>query len=224
MKKRVKKKFNFLRFIIFILVIVLIYFLVSILLNIKTKNIIILNNSYYSDEKIIETCHIEDYPKFILLNKNKLKKKLLSLELIDDVNIYKKWGFILKIDVKEKKILYFIRSTETYKASDNNNYDIDNYINVPTLINYVPEETEKTFVNNFKNVDSKVISMISEIEYNKTSYDDNRFLLHMNDGNQVYVNSLKIDILNKYVSIIRKLEGKKGILHLDSGNYFEIKE
>ena len=30
--------------------------------------------------------------------------------------------------------------------------------------------------------------------------------------------------MNKYVDIVRKLDNNKGILYLDSGNYFEIKE
>ena len=46
----------------------------------------------------------------------------------------------------------------------------------------------------------------------------------MNDGNMVYVTTTKLKSLNKYVDIVKKLENKKGILYLDSGNYFEIKE
>ena len=45
----------------------------------------------------------------------------------------------------------------------------------------------------------------------------------MNDGNQVYVTVSKLDVLNKYIDIIKKLDNKKGILYLDSGNYFEVK-
>ena len=66
--------------------------------------------------------------------------------------------------------------------------------------------------------------MISEIEYSKTSYDKERFKLYMNDGNEVYITIDKIDKLNKYKSIVKKLDNKKGILYLDSGNYLEIKE
>ena len=66
--------------------------------------------------------------------------------------------------------------------------------------------------------------MISEIEYSKTTYDDKRFLLYMNDGNMVYITVSKAELLNKYVEIIKKVDNKKGILYLDSGNYFEIKE
>ena len=224
MKKRVKRKFNQLKFLSFIAFIIICYFLTMYLLDIKTKNIIVLNNNYYSDEKIIETAGIEKYPKFILLNTNKIKKKLLELDLIENVIIKKKWNFVLELTIKEKKILYLVRSENKYRLSDNKLYDIDDVLSVPTLINYVPESNEKKFVEAFKNIDNNIISMISEIEYSKTSYDSDRFLLYMNDGNMVYVTTTKLKSLNKYVDIVKKLENKKGILYLDSGNYFEIKE
>lgn len=224
MKKRVKRKFNPLKFLSFITFIIICYFLTMYLFDIKTKNIIVLNNNYYSDEKIIETAGIEKYPKFILLNTNKIKKKLLKLDLIENVIIKKKWNFVLELTIKEKKILYLVRSENKYRLSDNKLYDIDDVLSVPTLINYVPESNEKKFVEAFKNIDNNIISMISEIEYSKTSYDSDRFLLYMNDGNMVYVTTTKLKSLNKYVDIVKKLENKKGILYLDSGNYFEIKE
>ena len=224
MKKRVKRKFNPLKFLSFIAFIIICYFLTMYLFDIKTKNIVVLNNNYYSDEKIIETAGIEKYPKFILLNTNKIKKKLLELDLIENATIKKKWNFILELTIKEKKILYLVRSENKYRLSDNKLYDIDDVLSVPTLINYVPESNEKKFVEAFKNIDNNIISMISEIEYSKTSYDSDRFLLYMNDGNMVYVTTNKLKSLNKYVDIVKKLENKKGILYLDSGNYFEIKE
>ncbi len=224
MQKKIKKKFNFKKFVFFIIFIFLLYMSISYLISIKTKNIIILNNNYYSDDDIIYTAEIEDYPKFILLNRNKIKDKLMKLDLIEDVTIKKKIGFKLEINVKEKKILYYIRSTNLYKLSDNNNYDLNNVIGVPTLINYIPEDIEKSFVEKLSNVDSSILDMISEIEYSKTTYDDKRFLLYMNDGNMVYITVSKAELLNKYVEIIKKVDNKKGILYLDSGNYFEIKE
>lgn len=224
MKKRVKRKFNPLKFLSFIAFIIICYFLTMYLLDIKTKNIVVLNNNYYSDEKIIETAGIESYPKFLSLNTNKIKKKLLKLDLIENVTIKKKWNFVLELTIKEKKILYLVRSENKYRLSDNKLYDLDDVLSVPTLINYIPGSNEKKFVNAFKNIDNNIISMISEIEYSKTSYDSDRFLLYMNDGNMVYVTTTKLKSLNKYVDIVSKLENKKGILYLDSGSYFEIKE
>ena len=103
MKKRKNKKFNFKKFVIFLIIIILLVFSVYYLFNLKTKNIIILNNNYYSDEEIIETSNLENYPKFILLNKNRIKNKLKKLDLIEDVIVTKKWGSILEINIKLEK-------------------------------------------------------------------------------------------------------------------------
>ncbi len=222
--KRRKKKLNFKRILIFILIILFLVILVVYLLNIKTKNIIILNNDYYTDEEVIEKSNIQDYPKFLLLSKSKIRKKLKQLDLIEDATITKRFGSILEIDVKEKKILYYVRSKDKYMASDNELYDLDNVIGVPTLINYVPDNIESSFVKELSKIDKNIISLISEIEYAKTTYDEKRFLLYMNDGNEVYVTITKLDLLNKYIDIVKKLDNKNGILYLDSGNYFEIKK
>lgn len=223
-KRRVKRKFNFLKFFIFVLIVSLITITIYTLFKVKTKNIIILNSKYYSDEMIIETANIENYPKFIMLSKSKIKKKLQQLELIEEVEIKKKLDFTLEITIKEKKILYFIRSNNKYRLSDGKTYELEKIIGYPTLINYVPEDIEEDFYNKFKNIDIDIITLISEIEYSKTSYDKERFKLYMNDGNEVYITIDKIDKLNKYKSIVKKLDNKKGILYLDSGNYLEIKE
>ena len=223
-KRKSKKKFNVKKFIRFILVILIISICIYFLINAKTRNIVILNNDYYNDEEIIETANIQNYPKFLLLNRSAIKKKLLKLDLIEDVKITKKLGFILQIDVKEQKVLYYIRSNDEYKLSTNENIKLDNIIGMPTLINFVPEDIEKDFVKGLTKVDKSIINMVSEIEYSPSEFDTKRFLLYMNDGNLVYITITRIDLLNKYVDVIKKVGTKKGILYLDSGNYFEIKK
>ena len=224
MKKKVKRKFNFLKLLAFLLIIYILFFSVKYIINYKTKNIIILDNKYYSDEEIIQTAKIQDYPKFFLASKSKIKKRLKALDLVENATISKIYPGILQINVKEKKVLYFNRSTSKYKVSDDNYYSFDTKYNVPTLINYIPESIEDKFAKGMSNIDINIIENISEIEYSKTSYDDERFLLYMNDGNLVYITISKIESLNKYLSILEQLNNKKGILYLDSGNYFEVKE
>ena len=219
-----KKKFNLLKFIIFLLILYLLYYLSTYLFSIRIKNIVILNNNYYSDEEIIETLEIEDYPRFILYNRSSGVNKLKKLELIESAKIRKKYGFVLEVDVKEKKVLFKSKETNEYMCSDNIYRNINVPYEVPTLINYVPSNILTKFTNKFSKLDFDIISKISEIEYSKTSYDEERFLFYMNDYNNVYINISKLENMNKYVDIVRKLDNNKGILYLDSGNYFEIKE
>ena len=46
----------------------------------------------------------------------------------------------------------------------------------------------------------------------------------MDDGNLVYITLNRITKINKYNSIYSSMDGKKGIIYLDSGDYVEIKE
>jgi len=46
----------------------------------------------------------------------------------------------------------------------------------------------------------------------------------MNDGNSVYLTLEKFNKIDKYLEIIKEFNNKKGILYLDSGEYFEVKE
>ena len=225
MKKRVKRKFNFIKFLKFILFILIICLIINYLFSIKTKNIIILNTEYYSDEIIIETAGLEKYPEFLKIKKQDIKNKLLKLDLIEEVTVKKRLGYILELDIKEKKILYVTRSTNKYKLSTYEDVDNNNEYQVPVLINFVPEDIEKEFTEKLSKVDKNILALVSEIEYSTTDYDDERFVLYMNDGNQVYVTNNRVELLNKYVDIMKKISSdKKGILYLDNGNYFKIIE
>ena len=60
--------------------------------------------------------------------------------------------------------------------------------------------------------------------YVPNEYDKDRFLLYLDDGNMVYLTLTKFKMLNYYEEVLPQLEGKKGILYLDSGNHFKIME
>ena len=62
---------------------------------------------------------------------------------------------------------------------------------------------------------------VSDIKYFPNKYDEERFILYMNDKNIVYINLPKFKSINEYNKMVEKLEGKTGKLYLDSGNYFE---
>lgn len=75
-----------------------------------------------------------------------------------------------------------------------------------------------------RKVDIDILKRISEIEYNPNNVDSERFLLTMNDNNYVYLTLYKFESINSYIDIVKNLENKKGILYLDSGEYFKIME
>lgn len=226
MTKKVKRrKFNIKKFGLFIFFLLCIIIGIYYLLKMPIKNIIISGTYYLSDEFIIEASGIENYPSFIKTTKTSLEKKLKTIDIIKDVQIHKKWGGILEIEVTEKKILFVERSTGKYILEDKTEEDLTYQINgIPTLINFVVDDIKDKLIEKLSEVDYEVITKISEIEYSPTTYDEERFILYMNDENTVYITLNKIDEFKKYIEIKKQLEGKKGILYLDSGNYFEIKE
>ncbi len=223
-KKIKKKRFNFLKFIIFVLFIYLIISVFLVLYKSPIKNIIILNNNYLSDEKIIETAKIDNYPSFIKTTRSSICKKLYKIDLIKSCSVKKKLGFIIEITALEYKILYKMRSNNKYILESGKFLEsIEDIKGIPLLINYIPDDINKGLNDNFSKLDEDVLYKISEIEYSPTSYDNERFILYMKDGNMVYITLNKTSKLNKYNEIKKELDNHKGILYLDSGNYFEIK-
>ena len=102
---------------------------------------------------------------------------------------------------------------------------IDNIydLNLPIIKNDISSIYDD-YIASFSLIDSDILYKISEIEYVPNDVDKERFLIYMTDGNYVYITLNKITKLNTYNSIVDQLEGKHGIIYLDSGDYFEIKE
>lgn len=224
--KRIRRrKFNFkkfFKFLLFLVVSILIFITVS---KIPIKNIIIKGNNMVTDEEIIEIANIEEYPSFINTLGFNIERKIKKLDLIKEVEVKKHWGFILEINVKEYKILFKIKSTGEYVLdTKEKKEELPLTKSVPVLINYVPDDILNKMTSKFSSLDENVIEKISEIEYSPTTYDTGRFLLYMNDGNEVYITLTKVKEFNNYTKIKKQLGNKKGILYLDSGNYFEVKE
>ena len=225
-KNKKKKKLNIIKLLVFILIFYIIIYSIYSLLNMKIRNIVIKGNTYLKDYEIIEQANIKDYPPMLTLNKNKTINKLKELDLISDATIKKSFDFTLTIEVVEKKII--LEYDNNYYLSDGSKIK-GSYLGTPTLVNYVPEGTLKKFLNEMGKLDYDIINSISEIEYSPTKNSDGNitdediFIFKMNYGMIVYISTDKIDIMNKYQKIYASLNDKKGILHLDKGNYLEVK-
>ena len=224
-KNKKKKKLNIIKLLVFILIFYIIIYSIYSLLNMKIRNIVIKGNTYLKDYEIIEQANIKDYPPMLTLNKNKTINKLKELDLISDATIKKSFDFTITIEVVEKKII--LEYDNNYYFSDGSKIK-GSYLGTPTLVNYVPEGTLKKFLNEMGKLDYDIINSISEIEYSPTKNSDGNitdediFIFKMNDGMIVYISTDKIDIMNKYQKIYASLGDKKGILHLDKGNYLEV--
>lgn len=222
MKKRTKIK---------ILPILILFVMIGILSGVSylftlipIKNIYIIGNEYLTDQEIIELAKIEDYPSFLRTTISSMKKNIRKSDYIDRVSIQKKWFAEVHIEIKERNLLF--RKEDTGKIILDNQIEIDdgNKYQLPLLLNYVPDTKYIDFIKGMSQVTPDIKNQISEIRYYPNDQDEDRFLLYMNDGNSVYLTLTKFKQINYYGDVLEKLEGKKGILYLDSGNHFQIME
>ena len=215
-------KKGFIKFCLIILILFGISTLVYYGIGPNIKNIYVLDNNYLSDQEIIDLAGLNTYPNFYTTSSSSIKKKLKSNTLIKDVKIKKRLFNKIYIYVDEYEVLFYNQNTSKYVLENKKEVLLDGIV-VPTLINYVPDTKYNTFINKYILLDDKVKQKISEIKYDPNTIDEDRFFLYMNDGNYVYITLTKMELLNKYNEAITKVEGKKGTLYLDSGNYFEIR-
>lgn len=229
MGKKTHKKHKKIRlFILIISVLVILGFglvlLCSYVFDIKTKAVIIHGNNLVSDSEILETAGIIDYPNFFSVKTKEIEKELKDNSFIEDAKVKRKVFFQLHIYIDENKPL-FIRE-DTDKIVFDNGEETPNKKNitldVPSLINYVPNTKYKQLIKKLNQIDYSLLKRVSQIKYEPNKYDDDRFILYMNDSNRVYINLPKFKNFNDYDKMVTKFEGKTGKLYLDSGNYFEI--
>ena len=225
-KKKVKKKIKIkiIPVLIAIFIVLVFAFVVRMLSYLSISNIFINGNNYLSDQEIIEQARLENYPSFINTTKYRIRKRLLKNPYIKSAKVSKKINRQVYINVVEYNILF--RKEETNKIVLENGIELDdnNKYDVPILLNYIPDTKYDLFLKYMNRVNKSVKTEISEIRYYPNEQDEDRFLLHMNDGNLVYLTLTKFSQINYYEDVIDQLEGKKGILYLDSGNHFKIME
>ena len=221
-----KKKLKIVPFLIVLLILIGLSFSVYQVLKANIKNIVIKNASYLNDDYVIDLAGIKDYPSFYLTSSIKMEKNLKKSPYIISAKVKRKFYHVLEIDLKVNNPL-FINSSNTVVFENKGTVPIDEEIDlfrVPRLMNYVPDDKYDTFISKMALIDKGILGKISDIEYTPNDYDKDRFLLYMDDGNMVYLTLTKFKQINYYNEVLEQLEGRKGILYLDSGNHFQIKE
>lgn len=221
-KKNIKKrKLKINRVILFLMIFLIIILMLYYIFTVKISNIYIRGNSYLSDQQIIDLSGLNDYPKSILNPLYKIEKKLTNNEYILLAKIEKNI-FLNKvyIEVKENYPLFYYESEN--KTVLYNGEKTDDRESSLTLINKVPDKVYEKFIEKFKYVNREILDRMSEIEYKPNEVDQERFFVLMDDGNHIYFTVNKLLNINKYLDMISSFNNKKGILYLDSGEYFDL--
>ena len=219
-RKRIKIRYG--RVFLALIVIGLILYLFFYFFRFNITNIYVSGNKYLTDQELIELSGLQDYPSTLTNTCLSIKHKLEKHDLIKKVTVKKNGLFQVSIEIEENSPLFYNKTISKFVLS--NKKEIDGKFDVPILINYVPDKTYQKFIKKMVLVTPDILSRISEIEYKPNDVDTNRFLLSMQDGNYVYLTLNKFQNINNYIEIVRKFEKKKGILYLDSGEYFKVYE
>lgn len=227
-KKIVKKKrIKIVPLLIFLAILGGCFLACYFFMNVKIKNIIIKNTNYLNDDYIIDLANIRDYPEFYGSSIRKMKKALLKSPYISEVKIKRKFFCVLEIQVLENRPLYIDDVSKEVIFSDGRSVKEKEQVDIfriPRVINSIPEEKRTSFIKGMSKIENDILGKISDIQYVPNDYDKDRFLLYMDDGNMVYLTLTKFRMIKYYNDVLSQLEGRKGILYLDSGNHFQIKE
>lgn len=213
-KIRYKRLFLFLLFFVFLLVVLFKF------LTLKITNIYVDGNFYMSDQDIIELAKLSDYPSAFFTFSNRVESNIKKNNMVDSVKVSKKNFSKIYISINENIPLYYDQTSDKTILSDGT--FVPEKYNVPFLSNNVSSDIYDEFLFQLSKIDKFVYSNISEIEYSPNSVDNKLFLFTMNDGNYIYVNLDRFENVNKYFDMIINFNNHKGILYLDSGEYFKI--
>ena len=222
MKAR-KKSFNYKRLIIVLAIILLAVLIFFSYRSLKVKTIYVIGNNIINESEILDNTDLLTYPNLYQVSEKDIKTQLQENKLINNVRVKKSLSGKVIIEITEHKVLYQDKNGK-YMLSNKKEVELDEaLLGIPTLINDCDAVKDK-FIEKLLLIDNDIMKHISEIEYKPTELDKERFMFYMSDTNYVYITLNKISLINSYNEIYPTLEGKKGILYLDSGNHFEIKD
>lgn len=220
-KKNKKKKLNKKRFYTFIIIILLLVIFIYKLFNTNIENIYISNNELLTDQEVIDIAKLTNYPNSISNLSYNIENRLEDNQYILSAKVNK--NILLNkvyIEVEENYPLFYYQTED--KTVLYNRDKVKDKFTVPTVINQIPNTIYDEFIEKIKKVDKNILDRMSEIEYSPNDVDEERFFILMNDGNYVYLTLNKFLSINKYISMIKSFNNKKGILYLDSGEYFDV--
>ena len=216
------RKIRYKRLIIFLIFVLIICFLVFKALTLRITNIHVSGNLYLSDQEVIEIAKLSNYPRAFFTYSNIVEANINKNSFIESSSVKKKGFSKIYIDVVENRPLFYDQVNNKTVLKDGST--ISEKYNVPNLVNSVDSSVYSMFLSQLSLIDLPVFNNISEIEYSPNSVDSNLFLFTMNDGNYIYINLEKFESVNKYFDMVVNFNNHKGILYLDSGEYFKILE
>ncbi len=225
--KKKGEKLLFFIFLFFLLLAIIIYFNSSIsrITNIKVTGLTLL-----SEKEIYSTADIHKNMLYLFTSSSSIKKKLLGIKEIKDVEIIKEFPGQLFIHVTENKPIAFFRDANDKWIPILENglfYKGENkfYIDGPLITKWDDEDKLNQLVTELIKVKPNVLHEVSEIRELPVKEDPNRVILYMKQGYIVHISLVDFSKrLNLYPTILENLMSrntKKGDIYLLESIRFE---
>ena len=213
------RKIRYKRLIAFFVFLIILIIMILSLFNLRITNIYVSGNSILTEQEVIELAHLEKYPRVITVVGKVIESKIKADPYIESVKVKKHITTIYINLVENRPLVYDEKNNRTILK--NGEYTSDKF-SIPILTTSVSDKIYSQFLEKLSLIDISVFNVISEIKYAPNDVDDKLFVFLMNDGNYVYINLEKFENINKYFDMVVKFNNRKGILFLDSGEYFKI--
>lgn len=220
-KKRKRRNKRIARFALLISLIVLVVFYLTSDMS-KVKSLTVKNNIHYSDSQILELANIDYDSNYILTNSFYVNYKLEKNSLIADAKLKKDLHGGFTIYVEEEKVIGSLKENPQLLLIQGKGVENISNISLKSIprIGAFSDEQLLRLNESFENVDSKVLTMISEILPHAETYNSEMVRIVMNDGNRITSSYDGISLINSYKKILPQLEGTHVCLFMDelSGN------
>lgn len=220
-KKRKRRNKRIARFALLVSLIVLVVFYLTSDMS-KVKSLTVKNNVHYTDSQILELAGIDYDSNYILTMSLYVNHKLEKNSLIADAKLKKDLHGGFTIYIEEEKVIGSLKENPQLLLIQGKGIENISNISLKSIprIGAFSDEQLLKLNESFENVDSKVLTMISEILPHAETYNSEMVRIVMNDGNRITSSYDGISLINSYKKILPQLEGTHVCLFMDelSGN------
>ncbi|WP_077326015.1 cell division protein FtsQ/DivIB [Virgibacillus siamensis] len=225
-KKKANRRLIFYLSVFFILISIIVY-LQSPLSHVKTIEVD--GNSYTSDKQIKELSGISDDTNIWMINEEDVVRTVGKNPIVKSVDVSKDFPWTIKIQVSEYDYVGYIKKNGNYFPVLGNGSILADLKketangDAPIMLDFSNEKYLKNMANQLNKLPDSILKLISEIHWKPTDDNQNKILLYMNDGYIVDGTIREFaEKMKSYPSIVSQIQpGKKGIVHLGVGAYFE---
>lgn len=225
-KKKANRRLIFYLSVFFVLISIIVY-LQSPLSHVK--KIEVKGNSYTADDQIKESSGISEDTNIWMISEEDIVQSISKNPIIQSVDVSKNLPRTIEIQVSEYSNVGYIKKDGNYFPLLGNGSVLTELKrkttsgNAPIMIGFSNEEYLEKMAGELNKLPESILQLISEVHWKPTNDNKNKILLYMNDG--YLVDGTMRDFaknMRAYPSIVSQIKpGKKGIVHIGVGAYFE---